>query len=181
MTNLTIAIGALALVTAPSIPTSPARTAPAIASPAATPAAALGQRRAAPAPVTRASFVARIDNSYRALDTNHDGVVTADEIATGEGRARAATDAALLARRREAFARLDANHDGQLSQAEFDAAAAAMPRPAAADPAAIVAGLDSDHDSKLSLAEFRARALARFDRADKNHDGVVTPDEERTR
>ena len=40
MTNLTIAIGALALVTAPSIPTSPARTAPAIASPAATPAAA---------------------------------------------------------------------------------------------------------------------------------------------
>lgn len=136
MTNLTLALGALALVTAPSIPASPART--------------------APAAVTRAAFVARIDNSYRALDTNHDGVVTADEIAAGETRARAATEAALLARRREAFARLDANHDGKLSQAEFDAAVAAMPRPAAADPAAIVAGLDSDHDRKLSLAEFRA-------------------------
>ena len=67
MTKLTIALGALALVTAPSIPTGPART-----------AAALGQRRAVPAAVTPAAFFARIDNGYRAPDTNHEGVVTAD-------------------------------------------------------------------------------------------------------
>lgn len=131
----------------------------------------------APAAINRAAFVARLDNGYRMLDADHNGAVTVAELASAETRARQVDEAAMTARRRDAFARLDTNRDGQLSRAEFDAAAA--PRPAAADPAAVLSALDSDEDKKLSLTEYRARGLARFDRADANRDGIVTPAEER--
>jgi hypothetical protein len=41
----------------------------------------------------------------------------------------------------------------------------------------MMARLDTDHDGKLTLAELSASMLARFDRADANHDGIVTPEE----
>jgi Ca2+-binding EF-hand superfamily protein len=41
--------------------------------------------------------------------------------------------------------------------------------------------LDSDGDGKLSLAEFAAPSERMFDRLDKNHDGVITPDEMKPR
>ena len=41
--------------------------------------------------------------------------------------------------------------------------------------------LDSDGDGKLSLAEFAAPSERMFDRLDKNHDGVITPDEMKAR
>lgn len=43
----------------------------------------------------------------------------------------------------------------------------------------MLARLDSNKDGKISLAEFSAPALNRFDAADTNKDGVVTPEERR--
>lgn len=134
--------------------------------------------RAAPVAISRAVFVARLDKGYRTLDADRNGAVTAAELASAEVTARKGAEAAAATRRHDAFARLDTNRDGQLSQAEFDAAAAALPHPAPADPAAMLAALDSDNDKKVSLTEYRARGLLRFDRADSNGDGIVTPDED---
>jgi Ca2+-binding EF-hand superfamily protein len=166
MTNLSLASAAVLLAAAPVVapPTS---------------LAIAPVRPAAPAAISRAAFVARLDQGFRVLDTDRNGVVTAAEIAAGETRAQQAADAAMATRRHAAFARLDTNHDGQLSQAEFDAAAASVPKSAGSDPAAMLAALDTDRDHKVSLTEYRARGLTRFDRADANHDGIVTPEEDR--
>jgi Ca2+-binding EF-hand superfamily protein len=134
--------------------------------------------RPAPAAISRMAFVARLDSGFHALDADHNGVVTAAELASAEVRARQSADAAMAGRRHDAFARLDTNHDGQLSPAEFDAAAAGVPR-VAPDPAAMLAALDSDKNKQVSLTEYRARGLVRFDWADVNHDGIVTPEEDR--
>ena len=70
------------------------------------------------------------------------------------------------------FAKMDANHDGFVTEAELSGG-----RNVGGNAAAMIARLDSDKDGKVSLAELSARTLAMFDRADANHDGIVTPEE----
>lgn len=80
------------------------------------------------------------------------------------------------------FQRFDANHDGVLTRQEAEQAASQMGgqggqggrggRYAARMMERLFAAGDS-----VTQAQFDAQALARFDRQDLNHDGVVTADE----
>lgn len=79
------------------------------------------------------------------------------------------------------FQRLDANHDGTLTKAEAEQAAAQMGGQGGGGrggrfAARMMDRLFAQGDS-VTLAQFEAQALARFDRQDLNHDGVVTGDE----
>jgi Ca2+-binding EF-hand superfamily protein len=85
--------------------------------------------------------------------------------------------ATIRARLQAQFKALDTNKDGQLSLQEFYAAAPSVRTNET--PADILQKLDANHDGKLSAAEFKAPRLQQFDRVDLNHDGTVTPDEER--
>ncbi len=74
------------------------------------------------------------------------------------------------------FQRLDANHDGVLTRAEAEQAASQMGGQAGGRRGRLVERLFSQGDS-VTKAQFQGQALARFDRQDINHDGVVTADE----
>jgi hypothetical protein len=41
----------------------------------------------------------------------------------------------------------------------------------------MIAAMDTNKDGKISAAEYRAQPLANFDKADANHDGVLTAQE----
>ena len=73
------------------------------------------------------------------------------------------------------FKELDTNKDGVLSREEFMAAA---PQTAGTpNGAALVSQLDKNKDGKVTADEFRAPILARFDKMDTNHDGVLSATE----
>ena len=79
------------------------------------------------------------------------------------------------------FQRLDANHDGVLTRPEAEQAAAQMGggqggQSGGRFAARMMDRLFAQGDS-VTQAQFQAQALARFDRQDLNHDGVVTADE----
>jgi Ca2+-binding EF-hand superfamily protein len=77
------------------------------------------------------------------------------------------------------FQRLDANHDGVLTRQEAQQAASQMGGGQGGGGRFAVRMVDrlfAAGDS-VTLAQFDAQALARFDRMDLNHDGVVTADE----
>ena len=78
------------------------------------------------------------------------------------------------------FQRLDANHDGILTRQEAEQAAAQMGGGQGGQggrfAARMMDRLFAQGDS-VTQAQFDAQALARFDRQDLNHDGVVTADE----
>jgi hypothetical protein len=110
----------------------------------------------------------------RALDTDHDGVISAAELANAPAALRA----------------LDANGDGSVTLDELRPARPAdaptpppgapprdgRGRPHPVDP--IMLALDADHDGVLSSGEI-ARATASLSALDANHDGKLTPDEYR--
>jgi EF hand len=75
------------------------------------------------------------------------------------------------------FQRLDADHDGALTRDEALKAGPATGR-GGARVERLMARLFADAQS-VTQAQFEAQALARFDRQDLNHDGVVTSDERR--
>jgi hypothetical protein len=76
------------------------------------------------------------------------------------------------------FQKLDANHDGVVTRQEAEQAAAQMGGGQGGGKrfAGLIDRLFGQGDS-VSQAQFEAQALARFDRQDLNHDGVVTGDE----
>jgi len=86
-----------------------------------------GPARAMHAPLTRTDAEKRVVDQFAALDLNHDGVVTRDEVAaarrTERDKMRAFVEARMKEGRERAFDRLDTNHDGSISRAEFAAAA----------------------------------------------------------
>jgi Ca2+-binding EF-hand superfamily protein len=67
------------------------------------------------------------------------------------------------------FARMDGNGDEALQASEITGARAERIR-----------ALDTDGDREVSREEFVKGGLARFDRIDANHDGVLTNGERRT-
>lgn len=154
-----------------------ARSAGAPAAPKPAPPARTGQ--GAQQPLTRTSVVEQMKARFRAIDTNGDGVLTQDELASADAKAEQQRIAAIRGRMELEFSKLDTNHDGQLSKAEFMAAAPNAPttQPNGADA---LRQLDKNHDGKVTLDEFSAPALATFDRLDTNHDGVISVAERRT-
>jgi Ca2+-binding EF-hand superfamily protein len=141
------------------------------------------------ATITRQQAVARAEQMFARLDANHDGRFTPDEAqAMGEHRRGDV--------RQHMFDRIDANHDGNISRDEFAQAHAMRDGPGGpggdrgmemGPPPGGPGGPEGGHGMHgarmfgdqgfVTLEQMRARALERFDRADANHDGTLTPEE----
>jgi hypothetical protein len=139
------------------------------------PAPAQASPPAGPRPVTRSAFMGTIETRFAAIDTNHDGSLSNAELATEQQKEMQQARSALNQQLSAKFKQLDTNKDGQLSVQEFLAAAPALRT--AEGPDQIRQRLDTNKDGKVSLDEFRTPEAAKFDKADANHDGTVTPAE----
>jgi hypothetical protein len=73
------------------------------------------------------------------------------------------------------FQRFDLNHDGIVTVQEAEKATAKMGF--YSDRAGRMLDRVFGNAESLTLQQFEAQSLARFDREDLNHDGIVTPDE----
>lgn len=142
--------------------------------------------------VTQAEFVDARLARLIAADTNHDGVVTREEL-------QAARQAQRTERLNQRFAKLDANGDGVISRAEFDAAHAARgergPRaehagqrfghrgwrqgPARAAHRGARGPEGARQTGPIVIADVRAKLNEQFAKLDTNHDGVLTAAERR--
>jgi len=71
------------------------------------------------------------------------------------------------------FQRFDLNHDGTVTRQEVDQARAAMGNGGGKRADKMVERIFGDSQS-ITLQQFEAQAMAKFDREDVNHDGVVT-------
>jgi hypothetical protein len=136
--------------------------------------------------VTRQQATAHVDEMFARLDANHDGRVTPDE-------GRAMREQRRTEMRQHAFERLDANHDGNISRDEFAQAHAMRDGPDGpgrhrgrrmgpggpdgpdgSGGRGMHGGRMFGEQGFVTLEQMRARALERFDRADANHDGILT-------
>jgi len=136
---------------------------------------------------TRAEVQTTATEMFAKLDANKDGKLDATD--------RAAKRAEMQEKK---FARLDADGDGSISKAEWDQHGAKRgERRTEAGEAGkgkrhgmrghhgkrgghhgmMMGKADTDGDKAISQAEFQTAALARFDAADANKDGQVTPEE----
>ncbi|HVQ08575.1 MAG TPA: EF-hand domain-containing protein [Allosphingosinicella sp.] len=149
------------------------------------------------ADVTRAQVIDRTDQAFARLDANNDGRFTPDE-ARARGEQRRAQHMTRM------FDRLDANHDGSITREEMAQAHANRGGPGGpggpgaegrrggpGGPGMRHRGMRHGgpggpgmrgmrgmrmfgEQGFVTREQFRERALARFDRADANHDGTVT-------
>ncbi len=143
---------------------------------------------------TRADAQARATQMFAKMDANKDGKLDATDRAAQRAERQAKT-----------FASLDADGNGSISKAEWDKHGADRAakraergeKRAAAGEAGegkrhgmrgghgkrgghhgmMMGKADTDGDKAISQAEFQTAALARFDAADANKDGQVTPEE----
>lgn len=144
--------------------------------------------------VTRADAMARADQRFDALDTDHDGKISAAERAALPQRGPRGLDGEAGPPRRggggaRMLERADANRDGVITRGEFRAMAAAgfdrqdVNRDGKIDPSERRQAREqrmSQRGAKggtVTRAAFQARALARFDRIDANKDGQIDPAE----
>jgi hypothetical protein len=126
-------------------------------------------------PISRNDFVKSVDSRFNTMDTNHDGKVTRDELTAELQRELQQANARIAQQLETKFRQLDTNKDGQLSLKEFMAVQPGLH--SNETPEQMMQRLDTNHDGKVSVDEFRAPDLAKFNAADANHDGVVTPAE----
>jgi Ca2+-binding EF-hand superfamily protein len=157
-----------ALVTAGGFALAVAQTAS--AQTAAAPAAASANK-----PVTRAELSQKITEQFKAVDANHDGVITAAEMDAEIGKRANEAEQTIKKRQQEEFQKLDTNKDGQLSLAEYEAATVITAKAGAG--AERLQQLDTNKDGKVTQAEFGSQFLARFDKIDTNKDGILSQQE----
>jgi len=131
----------------------------------------------APAPVSKATFIQRIDRDFSAADANKDGFVDRSELEAQQAKTMAARKASNLRQREAAFRQLDSNKDGSLTLQEFNSVAAAQQLPKA-DVTQTLSRFDTNKDGRVSRAENQAPAVARFDRSDSNKDGTLSVEEQ---
>lgn len=147
------------------------------------------------ADVTRQQVVDRADQAFARMDANHDGRFTPDEARAGREQRRTEM-------RTRMFDRLDGNHDGNISRDEFAQAHAMRGGPGGPGgrhrgmrhmgPPGGPGGPEGHggpgmrggrmfgEQGFITAEQMRERALARFDRADADHDGTLTAAERRT-
>jgi hypothetical protein len=146
-----------------------------------------GPRPDRDADVTRAQAIARSDQAFARLDANNDGRFTPDE-ARARGEQRREQHMTRM------FDRLDADHNGSVTREEMAQAHRGGPGgPGAEGRRGGPGGPGMHHRGPggpggpgmrgqrmfgeqgfVTREQFRERALARFDRADADHDGTVT-------
>lgn len=146
---------------------------PALATVAAPAAQAPAKSAPAAQAQTRANLLKLTDATFKAIDANGDGTLSAAELTAAEGKIQQQRIAQIRARAEAEFTRLDTNKDGSLSKAEF-MAITPQSSPATPNGAALAGQLDKNKDGKVTLDEFRAPRLGMFDRIDTNHDGVIS-------
>ena len=95
-----------------------------------------------------------------ALDTDHDGQLSADEIANAS----------------KSLLTLDKNHDGQITPDEYNPHFVAN-SPVSNELYARLMALDANKDGVLTIEEVPERMQPMFQRGDTNHDGKLTGDE----
>jgi len=127
-------------------------------------------------PQTRLEAEARIKERLIRMDSNRDGAVTREEI-------RAHVGEAMKQHQDATFAAMDANNDGSVSRAEFDAhrdGRIAMRGEGKRERRMAMRGFaDADGDGRIVIDDVVKKALERFDAADANKDGTLTPEERR--
>ena len=136
-----------------------------------------GQAKPAQAPqqISKADFTKNVDARFAVIDTNKDGNLSSAEIAAMQAKALADAAAAEQKQIEADFKKLDTNNDNSLSLAEFKAAAPALrPRQTAEQ---MLAELDANKDGKVTAAEYRSGPLAQFEKADADHNGILTAQE----
>lgn len=124
-------------------------------------------------PVPRAIFITTMDEEFKRMDANKNGVLTRKEI---EDFQRAAATLAAQRRNQQLFAELDKDRNGVLTAAEFASLPMNMP-PVNAAP--VLAQTDGNRDGQVTLVEYRTGKLTNFDRMDADKDGVVSQSEMR--
>jgi Ca2+-binding EF-hand superfamily protein len=125
-------------------------------------------------PLARTSFIATMDEEFKKMDANRDGVASHAELEAHQYRHAAS---ALEERARASFASIDADRNGQISMSEFLRATARPPkRP---DVSGMMTRLDANRDQKVTLVEYRTLTLTTFDQLDADKDGVVSTAEQR--
>lgn len=138
-----------------------------------------------------AASLPRILERFDAIDADHNGFITFEELRAFHGQQRhrhggflkhldkdgdgriSRDEAAAAPRLAQRFDQIDADHDGFLTREELRAAHQAQRE-------AHWKRLDTDGDGRVSLAEAQANAprlAAHFDQVDANHDGFVTREE----
>ena len=116
--------------------------------------------------VAGAAKAAAVDAEMKAMDTNGDGRLSAEEHAAGTAKM---------------FEAMDANRDGKVTAAEMDAAHAGItggkPMKGEMSAADKIKTIDTDGDGALSAAEHSAGARKMFEAQDTNKDGFLGKDE----
>jgi hypothetical protein len=112
--------------------------------------------------MTRAQLIQTLDARFAKLDANGDGTITKEDM-----------QAVRKARHEARFAKLDTDRNGSISRAEFDAAGNKRGHDGRRGGHGR-RGMGAHADGPITKADFQSRALARFDRMDADHDGIVT-------
>ncbi|PHR92385.1 MAG: hypothetical protein COA69_08380 [Robiginitomaculum sp.] len=139
--------------------------------------------------VSFAEFSALRETHFLKMDSNADGVITAEERKAGRQYRHAEKSEAH-------FKKIDTNEDGVISRDEFDAVGKKHKRRkhkmkmrktemgASLTQTATNRrhfGQDTNNDGSVDRAEFDAGAQDMFDRLDTNADGVLTKDDRKLR
>jgi phage gpG-like protein len=137
-------------------------------------AAAPGGKRAGydPAqPTARADVLAKANARFDRIDTDNDGMIDAAEMTAHREQMKERMAKAMAARE----ARM--TDEQKATWRERRAERTGWAARGTGEGGNWLARMDTDNDGMISRDEFTAPALKRFDRADADGDGIVTPEE----